>query len=135
MLLPLLRPRKRIQPLVVLAQSLSVAAGDLAAGQQALIRGRRWVVGAPPATALAPFVLPFHRGQGKVLEWTPDFFVQGVDWGDHALLSEAPVAQQVTWPHPVLLLDVGVVVFVVGSRAGDVDRLAAVLAVAQVNAN
>jgi hypothetical protein len=30
---------------------------------------------------------------------------------------------------------VGVVVFVVGSRAGDVDRLAAVLAVAQVNAN
>src|SRR6202162_6391211 len=81
------------------------------------------IVAAPDAGAHPFLAEQLHRGQEQVLEESQLAAVEGVDRGLRAWGVVAHVAEELADVGSVFLLDVGVVVFLVGPAAGELDLL------------
>lgn len=76
------------------------------------------------------FLDKFCRRQEEIEEEPPFVAVEVVESGNDLGVLEAAVAEPLTDMGPVFLFDMGVIVFVVGARASDLDREFSVLEVA-----
>jgi len=92
---------------------------DLGTGQEASVRGLRFFI---PAHGLAAVFVPaveLEAGSEVVLEQAPFMDIELVHEGNQSGMFEAIVTEELTHVGPVLLFDVGVVVFAVGAAAGE----------------
>ena len=130
---PLQRPlqRERVQALVALAQLPPLATVQHPCVHQPLIGGARRFVALLPRALFPPLLLQLQAGQEEVHQRAPHVAVESAHRLHQLLPFQPPVAQQLTRPHPVLLLDVGVVVAVIRARAGEGHGLLALVQVAQ----
>src|ERR1041385_7219435 len=81
-----------IERLVTLPQLRRFRAFELSTGDQALVSRLRHIVAAHPTTAHAPFLNQLHRGEKKVVQRSPDLFVEAIDRLHHLRPFQAPVA-------------------------------------------
>src|SRR6202171_2648824 len=96
---------------------------ELRAGEHTVERRPGRIVAAPDAGAHPLLAEEFHGGQEQVLEEPQLAAVEGVDRGLRSRGVVAHVAQELAYVGPVLLLDVGVVVLLVGPAPGELDLL------------
>ena len=104
--------------------------GEIAMAQETMGWGGGWVVAFTVTSAETFFVHQFADGVIKVHQGFPAGAVEGIEQRNQSGLLEAFVAEELTHGHPVLLLDVGVVVLAVGPRAGEAHRPGSFLEVA-----
>src|SRR3990172_9313190 len=83
----------------------------------------RAIVDAPHARAHPDLLEELHGGQKEVLEEAELVAIEGVHGVEGLRRVVADVAQKLADVSPVLLLDVGVVVLLVGAAAGELDRV------------
>src|SRR5262245_57804761 len=114
---------ERIQARAQGLQLGGVRGRNLRAGEHALQRGQRRIVAAPDASAHARLATELDGGQEQVLEPAQLAAVERVDRGLGGGSVVAHVPEQLADVGPVLLLDVGVVVLLVGAAAGELDLL------------
>jgi hypothetical protein len=107
-----------------------VFVGEIGVAQQPVGRGGGLVIAFAVAGFQTLFVHQFADGVIAVHQRFPAGAVEGIDPRRQSWLLEAFVAEELTHRHPVLLLDVGVVVFAIGPRAGEAHRHRSFLEVA-----
>lgn len=93
---------------------------DLRAFPGSLQRGLRGVVSSDEARTFSDFGSEFHRGLEEVLE-EPQVGIKIVDGVEGLRRIVAIPAQEFAHVGPVFLFDVGIVVFLVGTGAGELD--------------
>jgi hypothetical protein len=89
--------------------------------EQSLVGGLGRVVTFVVAGKHPLFADQFHVRAEKVLIRTPLVPIEIIDQSDQLGVFQSVPTQEVPHMRPVLLLDVGVVVFVIGSRTGEGD--------------
>jgi hypothetical protein len=122
---------KRVKPMELVFESLFDGYRHTARLQDSMIRSLGDIVHFDNLSADAAFSKKFYRGEKEVVEEPPLRGVESIEEVDKLRFVEALIAEPLTDMGPVFLLDVSVIILVVGARAGELDRVFAVVEVTQ----